>query len=178
MKIRIKVAGRYNDIDGRSGGKDRKVGTILKVRNDYGHSLVGSGYAEYVNPGDANIPTRATVKEEAVQIPFVTVVVAKEGEYNDAHGKMRRDTHGRPVPYKVGERLSTTSSYAQSLIDSGYVKRVGDKIPEPHEIDDEINATPAARRVAADLGIDLATVQGTGVGGRILQSDALAAIKD
>ncbi len=39
----------------------------------------------------------------------------------------------------------------------------------------EILASPAARRLAREKGIDLATVRGTGPGGRILERDVLAA---
>jgi pyruvate/2-oxoglutarate dehydrogenase complex dihydrolipoamide acyltransferase (E2) component len=35
----------------------------------------------------------------------------------------------------------------------------------------EVNATTSARAMASSLGVDLATVEGTGVGGRILISD-------
>ncbi len=40
---------------------------------------------------------------------------------------------------------------------------------------DELAATPLVRRLAAEYGVDLATVQGTGVCGRIRKADVLAA---
>ena len=39
----------------------------------------------------------------------------------------------------------------------------------------EVRASPIARKLAAERGVDLNTVQGTGPGGRILRSDVLAA---
>ena len=39
----------------------------------------------------------------------------------------------------------------------------------------EVRASPIARKLAAERGVDLSTVQGTGPGGRILRSDVLAA---
>jgi 2-oxoglutarate dehydrogenase E2 component (dihydrolipoamide succinyltransferase) len=41
-----------------------------------------------------------------------------------------------------------------------------------------IAATPAARELAADAGIDLADVQGTGTDGQILKSDVEKAIEE
>lgn len=41
----------------------------------------------------------------------------------------------------------------------------------------EVNATDAARALAADNDIDLADVEGTGVGGRIIIDDVQAAIE-
>ena len=39
----------------------------------------------------------------------------------------------------------------------------------------EVRASPIARKLAAERGVDLSTVEGTGPGGRILRSDVLAA---
>ena len=39
----------------------------------------------------------------------------------------------------------------------------------------EVRASPVARKLAAERGVDLSTVEGTGPGGRILRSDVLAA---
>jgi pyruvate dehydrogenase E2 component (dihydrolipoamide acetyltransferase) len=40
---------------------------------------------------------------------------------------------------------------------------------------DRVKASPLARRVAKDLGVDIASVKGSGPGGRIVQSDVLGA---
>jgi pyruvate dehydrogenase E2 component (dihydrolipoamide acetyltransferase) len=40
----------------------------------------------------------------------------------------------------------------------------------------EVRASPMARRVAADLGVDLGRVQGSGPGGRIVEADVRAAV--
>ena len=47
--------------------------------------------------------------------------------------------------------------------------------PVPAASDDEAYVTPLVRKLAADKGVDLATVVGTGVGGRIRKQDVLAA---
>lgn len=49
-----------------------------------------------------------------------------------------------------------------------------DAIPLPAS-PSEVRASPIARKLAAERGVDLSTVQGTGPGGRILRSDVLAA---
>ena len=49
-----------------------------------------------------------------------------------------------------------------------------DAIPLPAS-PSEVRASPIARRLAAERGVDLNTVEGTGPGGRILRSDVLAA---
>ena len=51
--------------------------------------------------------------------------------------------------------------------------------PAPQEKGDEtrVKASPVARRVAAELGVDLASVTGTGPEGRVTESDVRAAAK-
>src|SRR5215211_5971342 len=51
--------------------------------------------------------------------------------------------------------------------------------PEPKgEGNGRVKASPIARRMAKDLGVDLAALQGTGPGGRIVKSDVEAAAQD
>jgi 2-oxoglutarate dehydrogenase E1 component len=47
--------------------------------------------------------------------------------------------------------------------------------PAPADVPDGAKASPVARRAAADLGVDLAALEGTGPGGRISKADVLAA---
>ena len=42
---------------------------------------------------------------------------------------------------------------------------------------EEVKATPVARKIAKDEGVDLATIEGTGTGGKITKSDVLAAVE-
>src|SRR6185295_358906 len=48
--------------------------------------------------------------------------------------------------------------------------------PTPRTPGGELRASPAARRLAQDQGIDVATILGTGPGGRIVEADVMAAI--
>jgi pyruvate/2-oxoglutarate dehydrogenase complex dihydrolipoamide acyltransferase (E2) component len=50
--------------------------------------------------------------------------------------------------------------------------------PETRDVDaEELKATDAARRKAAELGVDLAQIEGTGAGGRILITDVKKAAR-
>lgn len=52
-----------------------------------------------------------------------------------------------------------------------------DAAPQPTAPSDEVRATPMVRRRARELGIDLAQVQGSGPGGRILSQDLESAAR-
>jgi pyruvate dehydrogenase E2 component (dihydrolipoamide acetyltransferase) len=52
--------------------------------------------------------------------------------------------------------------------------RVGPPIPAPKE---RVVASPAARRLAREYGVDISGVRGTGLGGRVTSEDILVAVK-
>jgi pyruvate dehydrogenase E2 component (dihydrolipoamide acetyltransferase) len=66
---------------------------------------------------------------------------------------------------------------AEAQIDK---KKAGQPSPEPKEKQTDearVKASPVARRIAAELGVDLANVQGTGPEGRVTETDVRGAAK-
>jgi pyruvate dehydrogenase E2 component (dihydrolipoamide acetyltransferase) len=58
----------------------------------------------------------------------------------------------------------------------GWILAEGEALPGSEPVSTErIKASPIARRLAAEKGVDLATLTGTGPGGRIVEADVLAA---
>jgi pyruvate dehydrogenase E2 component (dihydrolipoamide acetyltransferase) len=61
----------------------------------------------------------------------------------------------------------------------GWILAEGEALPEPEGAKrpepERIKASPIARRLAAEKGVDLATLTGTGPGGRIVEADVLGA---
>lgn len=55
-----------------------------------------------------------------------------------------------------------------------HVERLQPRAPEPHHDGEPAKASPLARRLARERGVDLAAVRGTGPGGRIVERDVLA----
>ncbi len=49
--------------------------------------------------------------------------------------------------------------------------------PAERAVDSRIKASPLAKKVASEMGIDLGTIQGSGPGGRIVREDVVAASK-
>jgi pyruvate dehydrogenase E2 component (dihydrolipoamide acetyltransferase) len=47
----------------------------------------------------------------------------------------------------------------------------GGSAPDPHTAGDRVRASPIARRIARERGVDLAAVRGTGPGGRVVRAD-------
>ena len=79
---------------------------------------------------------------------------------------------GESVPAEWGGS-ATSSSAATSAVEAPKVETAVAAVAAPATTNgsDRIKASPLARRIAADRGIDLAMVKGTGPGGRIVERD-------
>jgi len=76
---------------------------------------------------------------------------------------------------QVGEAAGRVTEGAQGAI--GRVAGRGSQAA-PEEAQGEIKATPAAKRLAQELGVDLSQVEGTGIGGHITIIDVRSAAKE
>lgn len=105
-----------------------------------------------------------------VHAPFVTY--AAEGQSTSARASSstsdRSDTNGRR---DVTDTLH--NDVEESREDAGTV--VGSLQPMEAVGGDKVRAAPAVRRLARDLNVDLSTIRGTGVAGRIMMDDVKSA---
>ena len=77
--------------------------------------------------------------------------------------------------WQVGEAAGRVTEGAQGAI--GRVAGRGSQAA-PEEAQGEIKATPAAKRLAQELGVDLSQVEGTGIGGHITVIDVRSAARE
>jgi pyruvate dehydrogenase E2 component (dihydrolipoamide acetyltransferase) len=87
----------------------------------------------------------------------------------------------KPAPAESAEKETAP---AQGKPVTAAVSAAGDKgteeKPQPRQEKGEearVKASPVARRIAAELGVDLSTVKGTGPAGRVTETDVRAAAK-
>jgi pyruvate dehydrogenase E2 component (dihydrolipoamide acetyltransferase) len=150
-------------------GYDMREGTVVKWRKQEG---------EPVTRGEviAEIETdKATVEMEAYSTGVLGRIVAEEGrtvpvgdliavitEPGEAVPAAEELTRGQPAPTPPAQAAAAPApAPAPSAAPA----------PAPAG---EIRATPIARRLAREKGIDLVQVTGTGPGGRITEADVLA----
>ncbi len=91
---------------------------------------------------------------EVVKVGQVLLVIGEKGEQTAT--KAAEPSTAKTAPVLVKAELSATAPLTQPIVS---------KKPQ------EILATPATRKLARDLGVDLSLVQGTGAGGRIIDED-------
>ncbi len=120
----------------------------------------------------------AAVGEKGEEAPAVENE-APAGGGDDAKEEKEDEKPAKSEPAKQTKDSSGGES-AKKAVESAASKTSDStpaEIPEAPTTDsgDRIKASPVARKIAADRGVDLATVKGSGPGGRILKEDVLNA---
>jgi pyruvate dehydrogenase E2 component (dihydrolipoamide acetyltransferase) len=146
-------------------------GTLIKW-----HKQVG----DTVEIGDilAEIETdKATMEMEAFDDGVITEILIKEGEKALIGGVlaiMGSEFKGAPAPTAKTAEPSTaaTPEAAPAAAPAAVATPAPAAASQPGE---RIKSSPLARKVAADLGVNLADVTGTGPAGRIVKSDVQSA---
>jgi pyruvate dehydrogenase E2 component (dihydrolipoamide acetyltransferase) len=141
-----------------------------------------------VSSGDliAEIETdKATMEFEAVDEGVVTQILVAEGTDGVKVGTViamiagENDDATPVAPAKAGASGGITPPAKEETSSDPRLR--GDDVvaapppPAPKSDGDRIKASPLAKRIAAELGVDLSTVTGTGPGGRIVREDVEAA---
>ncbi len=144
-----------------------------------------------VRPGDvvAEIETdKATMEVEAVdegevlellvpegteEVRVNAVIARLAGEGEPAAAPPPAPAPAQPAPAQPAPAQPGPAQPAPAQPPAG--PPVAAAAPAPHPAGGRIRASPLARRVAANLGVDLAGVSGTGPGGRIVRADVEAA---
>jgi pyruvate dehydrogenase E2 component (dihydrolipoamide acetyltransferase) len=134
-------------------------GTIASILvPEGGKAAVGAAIALVATSGE---------KPEDIKKSGATASAAKPSAPKEPEGETERAENGEaegPTQDAHKDASHATSEVASSL----------DTTPPAHD-DDRVKASPLARRIAKDMGVNLNTIKGTGPGGRIVQADVLAA---
>lgn len=138
-------------------------GTLVKW-----HKQVG----DFVEIGDvlAEVETdKATMEMEAFDEGTLTEILVQEGE-KAVIGSVLAVLNGNgdeaPAPASVAPAAAITPSAQPATIGQPSAPAAASCCDG-----ERIKASPLARKVASDLGIDLANISGTGPGGRIVRED-------
>jgi pyruvate dehydrogenase E2 component (dihydrolipoamide acetyltransferase) len=104
---------------------------------------------------------------DGVKVGAPIAILAGEGEdvSSAAIAAPKAEAPTTPAPVKAAEATEPPKATAAPKPSEAPAAQKGDRI----------KASPLARRIAADKGIDLASVQGSGPGGRVVKADLEAA---
>ncbi|PZU17657.1 MAG: pyruvate dehydrogenase complex dihydrolipoamide acetyltransferase [Citromicrobium sp.] len=117
---------------------------------------------------------------EGVKVGTVIATLAGEGE-GESEVEPSAAAHPQPLPPAGGEQKATTPAPRNNSTERPSPLPLagggGGGQSRPTEQGDRIIASPLAKRIAAEAGIDLATVKGSGPNGRIVKADVEGASK-
>ncbi|MEV8171010.1 2-oxoglutarate dehydrogenase, E2 component, dihydrolipoamide succinyltransferase [Microbacterium sp. NPDC077486] len=155
------VAGVLQEI---VAGEDEtvEVGAVL--------ARVGSGAAPAAQPEAPAAP-----QAEAPAAPQAEAPAAPQAEAPAAPAPQAEAPAAQPeAPAAPAPQAEAPAARAQTAAPAQPAQAEAPKLSLPTE-SDNLYVTPLVRRLAAQQGVDLATVKGTGVGGRIRKEDVLKA---
>ncbi len=159
------------------------AGTIQKIvaeedeTVDVGATLavIGEGAAADAGPEDEGTP------EPAKEARPAEAPARAEGDATDATGAEQQADKAGDTPVQEKKAAAEAEAKAESDRDSGAAAPATvQKRAEPAAAAKAGTApyvTPLVRKLAQEHGVDLDTVKGTGIGGRIRKQDVLAAAK-
>jgi pyruvate dehydrogenase E2 component (dihydrolipoamide acetyltransferase) len=101
--------------------------------------------------------------DDVIPVSETIAYILQPGEKLPAEAQLMPEA---PVPASVASQPQVTGLIAPAVVET---------TPPVSMIQGKVRATPVARRLAADLGIDLATIQGRGPLGRVHRADVLKA---
>ncbi|MEJ5253699.1 MAG: biotin/lipoyl-containing protein, partial [Armatimonadota bacterium] len=143
-------------------GDGMSEGTILRWLKKEGDSVeVGDIIAEIETdkasvelPADVSGKLATIVAKEGETVPVGAVIAEILGE-----GEQPQVSTPAPAPTAEAPAEPTPAPHAEA------------PIREESPVQERVKASPLARRIAQEAGIDLAMVRGTGPGGRIVERD-------
>jgi pyruvate dehydrogenase E2 component (dihydrolipoamide acetyltransferase) len=155
-------------------------GTLTEIYVEEGGKVnVGDKIAFIGGEGD-EAPEEGEKEEEKEDTQKVEKTEAKKDqgkqeqpkESDQPKQKKSQTETEKPAPAKAGEK-ETAPPQPERIADAGV--RAAGKVEQREEA--RVKASPVARRIAGELGVDLFNVKGTGPDGRVTESDVRAASK-
>jgi pyruvate dehydrogenase E2 component (dihydrolipoamide acetyltransferase) len=158
-------------------------GTILKWLKSDGDEVKRGEELVEIETDKANMTYEADlegplkiVAQEGDTLP-VGATIARIGA--DAGGEQQAETpepaREEPEPERELVPRAEDAAPEQEPEPEPAPVATADRAPQPDEGNGRVKASPIARRMARDLGVELATLEGSGPGGRIVKADVEAA---
>jgi len=139
-------------------GEVLKVGIVLVTYQGSGGAAAGSNATPATSAKSQGSHVSATEKEWGIEAP-------KAGERNAVNGSGAHAS-AQSDEIEIAERTEDAGTV---------VGKMGGELAGMSAAPGKALATPAVRRLARDLGVDIDNINGTGIGGRVTEKDVRGA---
>ncbi|WP_436927773.1 dihydrolipoamide acetyltransferase family protein [Halosimplex amylolyticum] len=127
-------------------------------------------------PSPVNGTVRELLAEPGEVVPVGTVIITFDVEGEAPTEESDQDATADTETEAVSDESATVGASEQAVADEG-----GDAAQASESVNGQggrVFAAPSARRLARELGVDIAAVAGSGPGGRVTEADVRAAAED
>jgi len=135
----------------------KKEGEAVKAGEIIGTIQTDKATLELEAPGSGVLSGLKIQGGETVPVGVAIAAILKDGEKLPADWSSV--TNGKPAPAEAPKAVVSAPVEAASTA----------------KADDRVKASPLARKIAEEKGVDLGSISGSGPGGRIVEKDVLAA---
>ena len=148
-------------------GYDMQQGTVVRWRKNEGDEVARGDVLAEIETDKATVEFEAYVSGVLRKIVVDTGVAIPVGELIAVIGD--RD---EPLPDAVSGGASPAAPAVEAQVSAEEPAAPAVAPPTP-STDGEVRASPIARRLARERGVDLSRITGTGPGGRVVEQDVL-----
>jgi pyruvate dehydrogenase E2 component (dihydrolipoamide acetyltransferase) len=150
-------------------GQGMEAGTIVKWLKSEGepvekgeplYELDTDKVTQEVEAEASGVLLKIAIAEGEVEVGKTIAFIGEEGERVEAPAEERADGDAARQVRKARERVKTEAE-----------PEARTEVAEPARTDGRVKASPLARRIARERGIDLSAVRGTGPEGRVVAED-------
>jgi pyruvate dehydrogenase E2 component (dihydrolipoamide acetyltransferase) len=162
-------------------GESVSEGTVTRWLKNIGDSVAMDEALLEVSTDkvDTEIPSpvAGTLLAIDVQVDSTVPVGARLGLIGSSNGAPAPVAHATPTPSPVAPAIPTPAPVAPVVSAPPVATPIATPMTAPIAAQADAYVTPIVRKLASELGVNLSTIQGTGVGGRIRKEDVQAAAK-
>jgi pyruvate dehydrogenase E2 component (dihydrolipoamide acetyltransferase) len=160
--------GTLSEIYVEEGGKVN-VGDRIAFIGAEGEEVPAQKEEKPEKKEEAEKEEKPKAKEEKKEEEKPDEAKAKEKEPEKKEPKKEEKPKEPKAEKKELQRAEPKKEEKEKPVEAG--------VPSPQPEEARVKASPVARRIAAELGVDLASVKGTGPEGRVTETDVRAAAK-
>jgi pyruvate dehydrogenase E2 component (dihydrolipoamide acetyltransferase) len=152
-------------------------GVLVEVLAQEGDTLaIGEVIARIGDPGEVTGDGKPSAEEGEKAEPEEAEAERPEAERPEAEGERQREAEEEKAAAVAEADREADREDVGATAEADAATR--ESKPERGNGDGRVKASPVARRMARELGVELAQIEGSGPGGRIVKADVQAAAGD
>jgi len=164
-------------------GQGMESGTVVRWLKQEGervekgeplYELDTEKVTQEVEADASGVLLKISVQEGEVPVGQTIAVIGEEGE--DVPEAEPEEEEADETPEEEGSRAPARDEEREEGRQASATEQVTEEAREPSRADGRVKASPLARRIARERGIELAQVRGTGPDGRIVAEDVERAV--